>query len=254
MIRKAMLVLLTVPLLSLMTVGCVQDQNKNLPFYEFGYTEDGSAELTVDGVRYMEPDLVGALGNAGKWIFTNELGEPIGVCGGEKADGGKYTIYEVEGDENHNFFYMNPSHFVFGPYLQFLGIKEGISLELPTAEAVSRIVATCHDEDSKLVELSEFKDEALINTLLDIYYAGDADVVPSGLPSGVSLKERDLNLYHSEYPFLYFYIRCLYDEESGEVYLQCANNEYRRLPRELEEQIGVAIPEGKKGWWESLFK
>jgi len=106
----------------------------------------------------------------------------------------------------------------------------------------------------RTVELSEFKDEAFINTLLDIYYTGDADVVPSGLPSGVSLKERDLNLYHSEYPFLYFYIRCLYDEESGAVYLKCANNEYRSLPRELEEQIGVAIPEGKKGLWESLFK
>jgi len=52
----------------------------------------------------------------------------------------------------------------------------------------------------------------------------------------------------------YLRARYLYDEESGEVYLQCANNEYRRLPRELEEQIGVAIPEGKKGWWESLFK
>ena len=44
------------------------------------------------------------------------------------------------------------------------------------------------------------------------------------------------------------------DEESGAVYLKCANNEYRRLPHELEEQIGVAIPEGKKGLWESLFK
>lgn len=255
MIRKVLPFLLAILLLCLTAVGCMQSRDRNLPFYEFGYVEgDGSALLTVDGVRYREPDLMGAPGNAGKWVFTGELGESVGVCGGEEENGGKYTIYEVEGDENHHFLYIRPSRFVFGPYLQFLGMREGLSLELPAPETVSRVVTTCYDEDSKLVELSEWRDRAWIDALLDIYYATDADAVPSGSLEGDSLQRRRLNLYHSEYPFLYFNITSFYAGESGAVYLKCADNGYRRLPPELEEQIGVAMPEAKNRFWESLFR
>jgi len=248
MMRKALPHLLAALLLCLTTVGCVRAQNKNLPFYEFGKMEDGSGDmLTVEGVRYREDlDMVGKLGNAGKWIFTHNLGDPIGVCGDEEADRREYTIYEVKGDENRSFLFMHPSHFVIGPYRQYLGIREGVSLDMPASEVVSRIVVTCRDKDSKLVELSEFEDEAWINALLNIYYAEDTDIAPSSLPSGGTPQQYGLNLYHSEYPFLYFYITCLVDEEIGAVYLDCADDQYRRLLPGLEERIGVSTPEREK--------
>lgn len=61
--------------------GCTQRPNDGLPFYEF---QDADGVLVMDNVRYVEDkEMMGALGNERRWVFTGEVGDAIGVCGGK---------------------------------------------------------------------------------------------------------------------------------------------------------------------------
>lgn len=233
---KLQALLLSTLALCLLTAGCTRKPDRNLPFYEF---QDKAGVLVVEGVRYYEDkEMMGALGNVGKWIFDGERGNAIGLCGGAEEDGGEYTVYEVKGDEDRNLLYVIPNHFTVGPYRQFLGFREGIKLEFPTPETVSRVVVGCYDEKSKSVELGEFTGAEQIGALLELYTNQDTGAVPT---EG-TFKPRSLYLYHRNYPALYFYLSCAYHEDSGTAYLKCANGEYSSLPSDLEELIAVSMP------------
>ena len=108
--KKIPLVLSLAFSLLLLLAGCTKD--KNLPFYQFEVNP--KTILIVDDVRYIEdtdvirchPSAFGLF-----WKFNGEIGDTIGVCGGDNAKrGGGFDVCQIEGDEECHFLYVQQLH------------------------------------------------------------------------------------------------------------------------------------------------
>lgn len=221
--HKEIFLLLLVPLLLL--VGCRAE--KNLPLYQF---ELGKMPvLTVDGVRYIaDTDVVlPGLYRLGLWSFTGEIGDAIGVC-----ENGGDDICQIEGDEENDFFFVRPNHFVFGPYYIYFCVREDLHLTPPSAETVSCTDMIMTIGDSEL----ELTDPELIAELLDFYFEDTGDAV-SYYAADEGMTSLTLIFHHRDFPFLTAEIKGCQNIETGASYLTCSDEIRRELPAELAARL-----------------
>ena len=203
----------------LLLTGC---RKEALPVYYMKVWEDGvHAPMVMDGVHYADADLV-TTGPARTWPdiweFTGEKGAVIGIGGDPKTGKGGYDIYEVDADRK--FLYLQPNHFVFGPYYTFLCVREDVTLTPPSAEAAGRVVLEVEEE-----EVREITDPAQIAALFAFYEAGEGKLLKDSPP-----EERTaftIRIYHRDYPFLSAECSGTRKNETGEAYLACPDREWR---------------------------
>lgn len=218
--KGAALVLLLALSPFLLLAGC--KSNIDLPFYQFeSYPE---AILIVDGIRYIDiEDTTNATGLF--WNLSGEIEDAIGVCGGNNAErGGGFDVCPIEGDEEQNFFFVLPNHFVFGPYYTYFCIREDLQISPPSAETVSSVALVFENEDSISAHVDN---PAMIAALLEAY-SGDGVQVPDS----EDWVYGSLIMHHKDFPFLQYEIeyRCSLELEMS--YCQNKKREWLPLPAE----------------------
>ena len=206
----------------LLLAGCKKEA---LPVYDMDVWKDGvDAPMVMDGVHYAaDIDLV----STGlprewpdKWGVTGETGAVIGIGGDSETGKGGYDIYEVDADRK--FLYLQPNHFVFGPYYTFLCIREDVTLAPPSVETAGRVALEVEDK-----EVREITDPAQIAALFAFYEAGEGDLLKDSPP-----EERTsftIRIYHRDYPFLSAECHGTRKDETGEAYLACSVYEWREF-------------------------
>ncbi len=217
-------------LLLFLLVGC--KIKKSLPFYQLEI--GGETILTMDGVRDVsDTDVIQLhMYKPGRWRFTGEIGSTAGVCGGDNPEqGGGFDICRIMGDDEQHFLYVQPNHFVFGPYYTYFFAQEGLHLTPPSASTASYdcIIMTIEDN---VIELT---DTDLIAPLLDFYFENTGDEVPH--TSDQNMIYFTLTFHHQDYPFLTAEINGSQHMETSETYLICLDGIRRELPAELAEQL-----------------
>lgn len=211
--------------LLLLLTGC--KRNRNLPFYQFErYPE---AVLLVDGVAYIENiDLIWHKTHmAGLfWNFTGEIGDTIGICGGDNAErGGAFDVCTIEGDEARDFLYVRPNHFVFGPYYTFFCIREDLQIMLPSAETVSS-VAIVYSENEENTSL-QVDDPAMIAALFEALHGDSVQT-----RTGEDWVYGSFTMRHKDYDFLQCEIKFCCSPERETAYCQRNDGEWLPLPAE----------------------
>ena len=202
--------------------GCTKEK---LPVYCMDVWEDGVyAPVDMDGVRYAaDPDVVRPEvihQYPDRWVLTGDRGPVIGIGGDPETGKGGYDIYEVDADRK--FLYLQPNHFVFGPYYTFLCIREDVTLAPPSVETAGRVVLEVEDK-----EVREITDPAQIAALFAFYEAGEGDLLKDSPP-----EERTsftIRIYHRDYPFLSAECHGTRKDETGEAYLACSVYEWREF-------------------------
>lgn len=213
-------------LLLLLLGGC--KTKKNLPFYRF---EVGNPSvLYADGARYLENTDIYQLQTyrPGRWSFTGKTGDAVGLCGGDSG----YDVRVIEGDEERDFLYVIPNHFVFGPFYTYLCAREDVPVSPPSAETISysSLLLTVGEEETELT------DRELIAALLDFYFTGTGEEVSHyAAEEGMTLLT--LVFSHRDYPFLTAEIKGCRNIETGASYLTCADEIRRELPPALAAQL-----------------
>ena len=211
----------------LLLAGCKAE--KDLPFYWFtdGFDNGESPTLTMDGVQYIQDtdtirhrtDAPGLI-----WKFSGEIGDTIGVCGDDAENGGSYKVCQIKGDEEQNFLYVLPNHFVFGPYITFFCIREDLQISPPSAETVSSVALVFENEDSTSAQVD---DPAMIATLLEAFEGNSIQT-----RNGEGWVYGSLTMHHKDFPFLQYEIECRYSPEQEISYCQNASREWLPLPAE----------------------
>lgn len=208
----------------LLLAGC---RKEKLSVYYMDVWEDGVyAPMDMDRVHYaadpdvVRPDLIHDYPD--RWILTGDKGPVIGIGGDPETGKGSYDIYEIAGDEEHRFLYLQPNHFVFGPYYTFVCIREDVTLDPPSAETAGRVVLEVEDK-----EVREITDPAQIAALFAFYEAGEGDLLKDSPP-----EERTsftIRIYHRDYPFLSTECHGTRKNETGEVWLACSVYDWREF-------------------------
>lgn len=225
--RRAALALLLALSPFLLLAGCKAE--KNLPFYWFtdGFDNGESPTLTVDGVQYIQDtdtirhrtDAPGLI-----WKFSGEIGDTIGVCGDDAENGGSYKVCQIEGDEEQNFLYVLPNHFVFGPYITFFCIREDLQISPPSVETVSSVALV--DKDTEKV-LAQIDAPDMIAALLEAFEGNSIQT-----RNGEGWVYGSLTMQHKDFSFLQCEIEYCYSPEQEISYCQNASREWLPLPAE----------------------
>lgn len=207
----------------LLLAGC--KPKIDLPFYQFESCPE--AVLIVEGIRYIEnTDVICPTNAAGLfWNFTGKAGDAIGRCGGDSAErGGGFDVCPIEEDENQNFLYVLPNHFVFGPYYTYFCIREDLQITLPSEETVSSVAIGYSDEENPSMRVD---DPAMISALFEALNADSTQT-----RNGEDWVYGSFTMRHKEYPFLQCEIDYCYSPEQEISYCQNADREWRPLPAE----------------------
>lgn len=221
---RGLCLLLALTLL-LLPAGC--KFKRNLPFYQFDSNPD--VVLVVDDVRYIQDLAVirpWSYGVGVVWNFIGETGGTIGVCGGDDPErGGGFDVCPVEGDEEQNFFFVRPNHFVFGPYYIYFCIREDLQMMPPSAETVASVgVVPSKNEGNTWAEVD---DPAMIAALFEAFH-GDSGQTRNGEDWAYG----SFTMRHKEYPFLQCEIKYCYSLEQEAAYCQSSDREWFPLPVE----------------------
>ena len=222
--KKIPLVLSLAFSLLLLLAGCTKD--KNLPFYQFEVNP--KTILIVDDVRYIEdtdvirchPSAFGLF-----WKFNGEIGDTIGVCGGDNAKrGGGFDVCRIEGDEECHFLYVQPNQFVFGPYYTYFCVREDLQITPPSKETVSFVALGSKDAENISVRVD---DSAMIASLLEAFHGESIQALDGG-----EWMFGSLIMHHKEFPFLQCEIKCCYSTKQEISYCQNQDHEWFVLPAE----------------------
>jgi hypothetical protein len=224
-LRKRIALALSLAFSSLLLLaGC--DTDKGLPFYLFEVNP--KTVLTVDDVRYIEktdvirhPSYVSGL----FWKFTGEIGEVIGVCGGDNAEqGGGFDVCRIEGDEEYNFLYVLPNHFVFGPYATYFCTREDLQITAPSAKTVSSVAIGYKDMENISAQVD---DPAMIAALFEVFNGDSIQTL-----DGQDWVYGSLIMRHKDFPFLQCDMECCYSPEQEISYCKNKDREWFVLPAE----------------------
>jgi len=222
-------ILLLVLLSFLLLAGC--RAKKNLPFYQF--EDSKNSVLIVDGTRYIEnTEVISQYDYYDRlyWKFTGEIGDTIGVCGGDDAErGGSYDVCKVKGDEECCFFFVRPNYYVIGPYITYILAREDLQITLPTVENVSSVAVVYNNNEHAPTQVDS---PAMIAVLLEAF--NGSTVQAPNLEGGEWVS---LVIDHKDFPFLQCKIKCCYLMEQETVYCQNKDREWFALPAEWCEVI-----------------
>ena len=225
--KRAVIVLFLTLSLLLMPAGCKAD--KDLPFYWFtdGFENRERPTLIMDGVRYIQDTdaITHKINTPGLfWKFSGEIGDTIGVCDDDAENGSSYKVCQIKGDEEQNFLYVLPNHFVFGPYITFFCVREDLQISPPSVETVSSVALVDKGTESIPVQID---DADMIAALLEAF---DADSVQT--QTGEDWAYGSLIMQHKDFSFLQCEIKYCYSLEQEISYCQNENREWLLLPAE----------------------
>ena len=234
---KLLFSILTLSLCLTLTAGC--RHGKSYPYYQIEELPDDGRSITIDGIQYRRKDFnenepVMYYNGGDVWTLADGLGDQIGVGGSGGDSKIQYDIYEAAGDTERTVFYLTPHHFYFGGRDPRLWLREDVSIELPTAETVSRIEVLLEEEDEARMQT---EDSALIADLLDAYKRSSEQSVKLSQYGGERMG-CSLILYHAEYPVFSYEIECCYIKEQEAAFCRNDALEWFLLSEEWAKLLG----------------
>lgn len=234
---KLLFSILTLSLCLALAAGC--RHGKSYPYYQIEELPDDGRLITIDGIQYRRKDFnenepVMYYNGGDVWTLADGLGEQIGVGGSGEDSKIQYDIYEAAGDTERTVFYLTPHHFYFGGRDPRLWLREDVSIELPTAETVSRIEVFLEEEDEARMRT---EDSALIADLLDAYRRGSGQSVKLSQYGGERMR-CSLILYHAEYPVFSYEIECCYIKDQEAALCRNDASEWFLLSEEWAKLLG----------------
>lgn len=203
------------------------------PFYQMEGAYQ-SRVLYIDGVKYEQHDpradedaYRDYSGSSYRYHWSTvsqEAGQQIGVCGSDPDKKHTFNIYEVVGDGEHIFLYTEPAQFYFHGRDDRLWRREGVILDAPSAETVVSVSLVYQGES-----LLEVDDPAMIAAFMEVYHSEAPQAVDMG--NDGDRRSCSLVLYHKDYPFLKYEIKCCCAPEQGTAcYQTSAMEEWYPLP------------------------